>query len=158
MLVKLLLGGTKALRTVSAGRKAKLFCFAARCSWKPEYQSLEKWVAKLWVSRGLMSFSALHARGLVWGWRWAVFRRGQSWETLNAQLRAFKAFRFEILACARDWLYSSGFLTSFLVYWDVCDWKSEPGDGERKKQLFLVVHSCVKAKFLFTQWSAVNYI
>lgn len=32
MLVKLLLGGTKALRTVSAGRKAKLFCFAARCS------------------------------------------------------------------------------------------------------------------------------
>lgn len=35
---------------------------------------------------------------------------------------------------------------------------SEPRDGERKKQLFLVVHSCVKAKFLFTQWSAVNYI
>lgn len=32
MLVKLLLGGTKALRTVSAGRKAKLFCFATRCS------------------------------------------------------------------------------------------------------------------------------
>lgn len=32
MLVKLLLGSTKALRTVSAGRKAKLFCFAARCN------------------------------------------------------------------------------------------------------------------------------
>lgn len=34
---------------------------------------------------------------------------------------------------------------------------SEPGDGEREK-LFLVIHSCVKANFLFTQWSAVNYI
>lgn len=32
MLVKLFLGSTKALRTLNAGRKAILFCFAARCN------------------------------------------------------------------------------------------------------------------------------
>lgn len=152
MLVKLLPGGTEALRTESAGGKQN--CFAAKCNWKPEYQSLERWVAKLRVCRGLMSFSALQ----VWGWRWAVFGSGQSWETPNAQLWAFKAFRFEILACARHWLYSSGFLTSLLVYWDICDWKFWARGWREKKKPFLVVHSCVKAKFLFTQWSAVNYI
>lgn len=152
MLVKLLPGGTEALRTESAGGKQN--CFAAKCNWKPEYQSLERWVAKLRVCRGLMSFSALQ----VWGWRWAVFGSGQSWETPNAQLWAFKAFRFEILACARHWLYSSGFLTSFWFTEISVIENSEPGDEEIKKKPFLVVHSCVKAKFLFTQWSAVNYI